>query len=49
MDVQLFCGPSGFDALVNGWDDLLARSISSPLFLTYRWRRTWWEHLDIRL
>lgn len=45
MHIQLFTDPSGFDALASEWDDLLTRSVSSPLFLTHLWQRTWWEHL----
>ncbi len=45
MHIQTFTDVSGFDALASEWDDLIARSVSSPLFLTYRWQRTWWEHL----
>lgn len=45
MHIQLFTEASGFDALAGEWDDLLTRSVSSPLFLSYRWQRTWWEYL----
>jgi len=45
MHIQTFTDTSGFDALAGEWDELVARAASSHLFLTYRWQRTWWDHL----
>jgi CelD/BcsL family acetyltransferase involved in cellulose biosynthesis len=36
----------GFARLGEEWDDLLARSGSSSLFLTWEWLFTWWKHLS---
>lgn len=36
---------SGFEALAPEWNDLVQRSVSNTLFLTWEWQSTWWKHL----
>ena len=36
---------NGFDALANEWNELLARSCSNTIFLTYEWQTNWWRCL----
>lgn len=45
MDLKLFTDEGGFDALRGQWNDLLARSRSNTLFLTWEWQTTWWRCL----
>lgn len=45
MDLELFTDENGFDALRDQWNDLLARSRSKTLFLTWEWQTTWWRFL----
>lgn len=45
MDFKLYTDESGFDALRDQWNDLLARSRSNTLFLTWQWQTTWWRCL----
>lgn len=37
--------PTGFAALAQEWNDLLARSRFDTLFLTHEWQTTWWQQL----
>lgn len=37
--------PTGFTALANEWNELLARSRFDTLFLTHEWQTTWWQGL----
>jgi CelD/BcsL family acetyltransferase involved in cellulose biosynthesis len=45
MDPRVACIESerGFRALRDEWNDVLARSGSNNLFLTWEWVSTWWE------
>lgn len=45
MDCTLYRDESGFDALKEEWNDLLARSRFNTIFLTWEWQTTWWQHL----
>ena len=45
MKTDLCTDISAFDELKAEWNNLLERSISNTLFLTWEWQRTWWEHL----
>ncbi len=36
---------NGFDALANEWNELLVRSCSNTIFLTYEWQTNWWRCL----
>ncbi|MEI2688682.1 MAG: GNAT family N-acetyltransferase [Anaerolineae bacterium] len=45
MRLTLYTDETGFDALRDQWNDLLARSPSNTLFLTWEWQTTWWRHL----
>ncbi len=35
---------TGFDAVAQQWEALIARADEPNLFLTPEWQRTWWEH-----
>ncbi len=37
---------AGFEALRQEWDELLQRSNSACVFLTWEWLFTWWKHLS---
>lgn len=37
---------AGFEALRSEWDELLKLSPVNSLFLTWKWLRTWWQHLS---
>jgi len=37
--------PTGFAALAEEWNDLLARSRFDTLFLSHEWQTTWWQQL----
>jgi CelD/BcsL family acetyltransferase involved in cellulose biosynthesis len=45
MDPRVACIEieRGFEALRDEWNDVLARSASNNLFLTWEWVSTWWE------
>lgn len=43
MKLDLITTTDGFDALRPEWNDLLARSTTNQVFLTYQWQRTWWD------
>ncbi len=45
MDWTLYRDATGFDALKDEWDDLLARTRFNTVFLTWEWQSTWWQHL----
>lgn len=45
MDWTLYRDETGFDALKDEWNDLLARSRFDTIFLTWEWQTTWWQHL----
>ncbi len=47
MKIELFTDASGFEQLKAEWNDLLHRSVSDTLFLTWEWQSTWWEHLGV--
>jgi CelD/BcsL family acetyltransferase involved in cellulose biosynthesis len=40
-DIQT--GEAAFSALRREWNDLLARSSSDTIFMTWEWQKTWWE------
>src|SRR5215470_14771310 len=43
--VETIDDPSVFGGVRREWNDLLADSPSSCLFLTWEWLHTWWKHL----
>lgn len=45
MQVQCFTDASGFDKLRSEWDDLVHRSITDSVFLTWDWQTVWWRNL----
>lgn len=45
MRIEHHFESGGFWALRPEWDDLLHRSSSDTLFLTWEWQSTWWKHL----
>jgi CelD/BcsL family acetyltransferase involved in cellulose biosynthesis len=45
VDWTLYRDESGFEALREEWNDLLARSRFNTIFLTWEWQTTWWQHL----
>ncbi len=45
MRVKVYTEASGFTALADEWNDLLKRSVSDTIFLTWEWQSTWWTHL----
>lgn len=45
MELTLYPGESGFTALKEQWNDLLARSRFDTIFLTWEWQATWWRCL----
>jgi CelD/BcsL family acetyltransferase involved in cellulose biosynthesis len=45
MKIDLLTDASAFEKLHAEWNDLLNRSVSNTLFLTWEWQSTWWEHL----
>jgi CelD/BcsL family acetyltransferase involved in cellulose biosynthesis len=45
MRVEVHFESGGFWALRPEWNDLLQRSRSNTLFLTWEWQSTWWKHL----
>ncbi len=47
MKIDLLTDASAFEKLKAEWNDLLHRSISDTLFLTWEWQSTWWENLGV--
>ncbi|MBI4789505.1 MAG: GNAT family N-acetyltransferase [Chloroflexi bacterium] len=45
MRVEWFTDEGVFDRLKPEWNDLLRRSVSDTLFLTWEWQTTWWRNL----
>ena len=43
MKVTLYTEDEQFEALTKDWDELLSRSVTDTLFLTWDWQRTWWR------
>lgn len=41
----LTCSATDFAELRDDWNDLVARSRSGNIFLTYEWLNAWWRHL----
>lgn len=46
MDVktEFYTESSAFSILVDDWKELMDRSSSNEVFLTYEWQSTWWSH-----
>ena len=45
VELTLYRDESGFEALRDEWNALLARSRVDTIFLTREWQATWWRHL----
>jgi len=45
MQLTLYRDETGFAALRQEWNALLARTRFDTLFLTWEWQSTWWTHL----
>jgi hypothetical protein len=45
VNLKIFTDESGFAALQDQWNTLLARSRANTLFLTWEWQTTWWRCL----
>jgi CelD/BcsL family acetyltransferase involved in cellulose biosynthesis len=45
MKIDLLTDASAFETLETEWNDLLRRSVSDTLFLTWEWQTIWWKHL----
>lgn len=45
MQTAWFTDNSAFEKLEAEWNDLLHRSMSDTLFLTWEWQSTWWRYL----
>lgn len=45
MRIEAHFESGGFWALKPEWNDLVRRSCSDTLFLTWEWQSTWWKHL----
>lgn len=45
MQVEWFTDEVGFERLKPEWNELLHKSISDTLFLTFEWQTTWWQCL----
>ncbi|MCX6028513.1 MAG: GNAT family N-acetyltransferase [Chloroflexi bacterium] len=45
MELTLYRDESGFTALQNEWNDLLRRSRSDTIFLTWEWQTIWWRYV----
>ncbi len=48
MELTLYRDESGFTALQNEWDDLLRRSRTDTIFLTWEWQTIWWRYVGAR-
>ncbi len=44
LQLTVYDGNKGFDALRREWNALLRRSVVDQLFLTWEFQRTWWQH-----
>lgn len=42
MKVDIYTSLDGFALLRNEWNDLLCRSVTDVIFLTWEWQHTWW-------
>ena len=47
MQLTLYRDETGFAALRQEWNALLARTRFDTLFLTWEWQSTWWTHLRL--
>lgn len=45
MNLEIYRDEAGFTALSKEWNELLKRSTSNTIFLTWEWQSTWWTHL----
>ncbi len=45
MRVEIYTETEGFTILAREWNELLTRSASDTLFLTWEWQTTWWSCL----
>ena len=45
LTLTLYRDAAGFAALRDEWNDLLRRSRSDTIFLTWEWQTTWWRYL----
>jgi len=43
VKIQYITNEDGFSGLKDKWNDLLVRSASNNVFLTWEWVHTWWE------
>lgn len=43
MRLELHRDTEGFQSLQSEWNDLLRRSVSNVLFLTWEWQQSWWD------
>ncbi len=43
MQLDVYRDETGFEALAAEWNDLLYRSHTNAIFLTYEWQHTWWR------
>lgn len=44
MNVRAITTTQEWDAIADSWDSLLSDSVTSNVFLTYDWMRTWWDY-----
>jgi CelD/BcsL family acetyltransferase involved in cellulose biosynthesis len=47
VELKIFSDESGYVALHDDWNALLARSRANTLFLTWEWQTTWWRCLGV--
>ena len=45
MKTQVYKDVSVFQELKSEWNDLLKRSVTDTLFLTWEWQSVWWQYL----
>lgn len=45
MRVEVYTEAEGFTILAREWNELLKRSVSDTVFLTWEWQTTWWSYL----
>jgi len=45
LELTLYRDEAGFAALREDWNDLLQRSTSDTIFLTWEWQTTWWQQI----
>jgi len=48
LELTLYRDEAGFAELRKDWNELLQRSTSDTIFLTWEWQTTWWQHLGVR-